>query len=132
MKNAILNNLEFEELKKKMHDHANRIYNEIAPDLPEYGRGDQHVLTAIDHIADRLSDKFSHTAPNRKIAEKVVHGYVGTHKDEEQAHRNWVKEKKLNDIKKRAAEKVADAYKRMMAKRNAAPKRKPKRGIGSY
>lgn len=68
---------------KHVHRKAEEIYQEISPDLPQHG--DYHFISAVDHIGDRLSDKFRKLHPDadfQKIAHKAVSKYSSDDTDE--------------------------------------------------
>ena len=106
--------------------HADRILRDIAPDLPSRGRY-QHA-SAIDHVADRLSDIFKdhNTHEHFKHQDKATKEVVNSYFDDDSAESR----KREADIEKRS-KKVTNSKKEKPIKEKPV-KRKVRRGISSY
>lgn len=84
-------------IEEKMEEDADREYQTVAYDLPRQGRF--HYQSAIDHIADRLCERFYEHRSNvsfRSVATQVVKRYCSndtaeSNRNEKQMERRWKK-----------------------------------------
>lgn len=116
-------------VKKKMIDHAHEIYQNAHPDLPRYG--DYHFASAVDHVADRLSDAFHKEVGVGPHFNTIARQVVKQYEEDDTAHSRKLERKRA---KKDPVIRVSDLDNPKKPKEPVAraPKIKPRRGIGSY
>lgn len=126
-------------VEKAMERHADEVYQGAYPDLPHHGNF--HFNSAVNHVADRVSDHFRQKLPSNERwpspgdlahhVERIAHKVVSKYSEDD------TKESKANDKKRERA-----YQKSLKAKAKATPKpknwddykpfSKARKGTGSY